>query len=99
MRRAIVCLAITGLLAGCHTMRFELEQKPDAREVHQRKSYFVSGLFPTRVVDVREKCPSGVVALREETTFLDGLFSLLTLSIWSPRSTTYYCHTEQGGVQ
>jgi hypothetical protein len=99
MRRALVSQAVTVLLAGCHTMRFELEQQPQAREVHERKSYFLAGLFPTRVVDVREKCPSGVVALREETTFLDGLLSLLTLSIWSPRSTTYSCHPEQGSFR
>ena len=31
------------------------------------------------------------VAIRERTTFLDGLMSLPTLGIWSPRSTTYFC--------
>jgi hypothetical protein len=96
MKRTVMTLAIATLLVGCHTMHFELEQQPHARKVNERKSYFLSGLFPTRVVDVRGKCPSGIVALREETTFLDGLFSLLTLSIWSPRSTTYYCHAEEG---
>ena len=43
---------------------------------------------------MRQYCPAGAVAVREETTFVDGLFDLITLSIYSPRSTTYYCAAE-----
>jgi hypothetical protein len=96
MRRAIVSLAIAALLAGCHTMRFELEQTADTREVHDRHSYFFWGLVPTKVIDVREKCASGVVALRENTSFLDGLLGLPSFGIWSFRSTTYYCRPAAG---
>ncbi len=88
MQRAFVFLTITTLLAGCHTMRFELEQAPPAQEVQVRNQYFFWGLVPTRVIDVLERCPSGVVALREETTFLDGLFEIPFLGIWTFRSTT-----------
>lgn len=101
MQRAIVPLAIAALLVGCHTMRFELEQAPPAREVQVRNQYFFWGLVPTRVIDARERCPSGVVALREETTFLDGLFEIPFLGIWTFRSTTYYCRAaaQKGSFQ
>jgi len=94
MRRAIVLLILAGLLAGCHTMRFELEQVPGARRVQDRHSYFFWGLVPTKVIDVREKCPSGAAAVRENTSFLDGLLGLPFLGIWSFRSTTYFCLAE-----
>jgi len=98
MQRVLVPVAIAALLAGCHTMRFELEQAPDTRGVHDRHSYFFWGLVPTKVIDVREKCPSGAVALRENTSFLDGLLGLPFLGIWSFRSTTFFCRapSEEG---
>lgn len=81
-----VCMA-----PACHSMRFEVSDAPVGDIVHDRKSYFLGGLFPTKEVDVSERCPRGVVAVEEETTFGDGFFELITLSIWSPRSSTYYC--------
>ena len=94
-------LAAIGLgvaLGGCHTMRFELVNEPAATVISEHKSYFLWGLAPTVDVNVLNKCPAGAAAIRERTTFLDGLMSLPTLGIWSPRSTKYYCrepHAEQ----
>ena len=78
-------------LAGCHTMRFELVDEPAAHVVSEHKSYFLWGLAPTVDVNVLDKCPNGAAAVWERTTFTDGLMSLPTLGIWSPRSTKYYC--------
>jgi hypothetical protein len=78
-------------LAGCHTMRFELSDEPVGKTVTERKHYFVEGLIPTRVIDVTDHCANGAVAVMEETTFVDGLLGLVTLSIYTPRSSTYYC--------
>ena len=94
-------LAAIGLgvaLGGCHTMRFELVNEPAATVISEHKSYFLWGLAPTVDVNVLEKCPNGAAALRERTTFLDGLAGLPTLYIWNLRSTKYYCrgpHAEQ----
>jgi hypothetical protein len=78
---------------ACHTMNFEVEQaKPGGVEkIHDRKAFFLGGLVPTRNVDAREHCPNGVQSIREETTFGDGLLSLITIGIYSPRSSDYYC--------
>lgn len=72
-------------------MRFELQALPHEDVVRERKSFWFWGLTPTIVVDVSEKCPTGIVAIREQTTFLDGVYEVLTLGIWSPRSSYYYC--------
>lgn len=85
-------VAIAALLAsGCHTMRFEVGDGPVGDVVHDRKTFWLAGLTPTKYVDVMDYCPNGAVAVGEETTFLDGFFTVLTLSIYTPRSSTYYC--------
>ncbi len=61
------------LLGACHTMRFTVGDEAVASTVQERKSFFFWGLVPTRRIDVRDKCPAGAVAIREQTTFVDGL--------------------------
>jgi len=101
LRHVGTTLVAGGLLVagvGCHTMRFELVNEPAAHVITEHKSYVLWGLAPTIDVDVLEKCPNGAAALREQTTFLDGLAGLPTLYIWNLRSTKYYCrgpHAEQ----
>jgi hypothetical protein len=94
-----VAAAMFMLLAtSCHTMRFELADAPHTQAVTERKSFWFWGLTSVQV-DVQEKCPNGTVAVMEETTFVDGLLSLPTLGIWSPRSSTYYCADAAEGKQ
>jgi hypothetical protein len=93
MRTPIVFLLIVAV-AGCHTMRFEVSREPHAEVVYERKSFFLWGLTPTREVDVSAHCPAGAAAIREETRFSDGFFGVITLGIWQPRSSWYYCLSE-----
>ena len=95
-RRSIAAISLGVLLTllGCHTMRFEVGDGQVGETVYDRKSFFLGGLAPTRNVDVAAYCPNGAVAIEEETTFVDGLFSFFTLSIYTPRSSTYYCSAE-----
>ena len=95
-RFAIAALGLAAALAwvGCHTMRFEVGDGQVGKVVHERKSFYIAGLAPTRQVDAREFCPAGAVAVSEETTFVDGLLGLFTLSIYTPRSSTFYCAAE-----
>jgi Bor protein len=92
---ALVAGGVILALGGCHTMRFELTPEPAATVVSEHKSYFLWGLAPTVDVNVLDKCPNGAAAIWERTTFADGLMSLPTLGIWSPRSTKYYCRGPQ----
>jgi Bor protein len=96
MTRNVVLAIFASLpLYGCHTMRFDVSDGSVGSVVQERKSFFVDGLFPTRTVDVASHCPAGVVAIKEETRFLDGFFSLVTLSIYTPRTSWYYCAAEK----
>jgi len=95
MRSLAVLLLLVGV-SGCHTMRFEVSDEPHSKVVYDRKSFFLWGLTPRKEVDVSVHCPAGVAAVREETRFSDGLLSVITLGIWQPRSSWYYCRG--GGV-
>lgn len=94
--RSLALLLLMITVGGCHTMRFEVANEPHARVVYDRKSFFFWGLTPTQEVDVSAHCPSGVAAIREETRFSDGFLDVITLGIWSPRSSWYYCLAEGG---
>ena len=78
--------------SACHTFHFHVSDAPfDPKPIVDRKTFWVFAWFPTLEVDVRAICPAGVAAIEEQTTFTDGLFSVLTLSIYSPRTSSYYC--------
>ena len=86
-------------LPGCHTVRFDLSPQNPSRVEYERKSFFFWGLVPAnKQVDVRKHCPAGVAAIGEQTSFTDGLITLLFLGIWELRSSWYYCLPDQGKV-
>ena len=87
-----VCAVVT---SACHTMRFDVGSGRVSEVVYERKSFYLGGLAPTRKIDVSSHCPNGAVAIKEQTTFVDGLLNVLTLSIWTPRSSWYYCAAEE----
>ena len=72
-------------------MRFDIKDGTAAPSVEERNYYFLFGLVPTRTIDAGKKCPNGVAAIFEETTFVDGLIDFFTLSLVSGRTTTYHC--------
>jgi len=85
------------VLPGCHTIRFDLSTQKESRVVYERKSFFLWGLVPSnKKVDVRTRCPEGVAAIGEQTSFTDGLITVLFLGIWELRSSWYYCLPDQG---
>jgi hypothetical protein len=97
-RLALTALAV--VLAGCHTIRFEIAKAPTTQEpVVDRKTFWFYAVT-SQDVDVRKFCPHGVVAIDEEITFTDGLFGNLTLGIYTPRTSYYWCRLPptQGGA-
>lgn len=89
---ATVLALVLAAAVGCHSMRFDVaEERPVEETVYQRKAFFLWGLAPTREVVLTDYCPHGVVAVREERRFTDGLLELITLGIYSPRSSWYLC--------
>ena len=85
---AALCLASS----ACHTIRFDISHAPMAAQpIEVRKSFFWWSLYPTMEIDMLTYCPDGTGRIEEETTFSDGLLDLLTLGIYTPRTSYYYC--------
>jgi hypothetical protein len=79
------------------TLRFDVAPGAVGTQVTERHWYFLWGLVPTAQTDVRRKCPTGVVAIREEPGEMGALAWLPTLGL-SSRSTTYLCRATADGV-
>jgi hypothetical protein len=94
-RAVLLALSLVSLTA-CHTFRFVVSNEPhENTPVVERKTFWVFAWFPDMEVDVRKICPAGVACIEEETTFTDGLFTSLTLSIYDPRTFYDYCRIPQ----
>jgi len=73
-------------------MRFDVSSDATPQAISKTNHYYLFGLVPSKKVDLAEYCPGGTAAVVEETTFLNGLCRAVTLGIWSPRTSRYYCH-------
>ena len=52
---------------------------------------FVYGLVPPPDVDTKEQCPLGFAVVQTERSFLNGLVSAITYSIFTPMHTKVTC--------
>jgi hypothetical protein len=69
----------------------DISKSPAASQpIEDRKSFWFWGAT-SQDVDMRAICPAGTARIVEETTFVDGLFGQLTLGIYAPRSSYYWC--------
>jgi hypothetical protein len=96
-RSCLVSLLVS--LSGCHALTFDLVDAPHVSVVTERNAFFFGGLFPRRHGDALARCPHGVAKIREETTFGDGVISLLTLGVYTPRTSHYHCLAAPGDAR
>ena len=94
MNRLLASLVTLLFLSGCHKIRFDVSPNPSPIPITERKSYYLFGLTPTRHIDLATHCPKGTAAVVEETTVGDRILGLITLGIYTPRTTHYYCVVE-----
>ena len=95
-----ILVGLALLAAGCigpgnrQTMRFDVAPGPVGAEVTERQWYFFWGLVPTARSVGLDKCPLGVVAIRQTPGESGALAWIPTLGLLSSRSTTYLCRAE-----
>jgi Bor protein len=91
MRRFTLPIAAL-LLAGCYHVTVVTSAAPTATKVDKEwQNSFVYGLVPPPELNVKDQCPQGVARVETERSFLNGLVSLLTWSIYTPMHTTVTC--------
>ncbi len=93
MRRLALVLVLAIGLGGCYHVTVNTGITPGTQQIHQpwAKS-FVYGLVPPETVEAMEQCGSaGVARVESQITFLNGLVSVLTLSIFTPMDILVTC--------
>jgi len=101
MRRNIPLLIAAGalLLAGCYrvTVVTGAPPAPTAEIDRPWQHSFVYGIVPPSEINTNEQCPQGIATVQTERSFLNGLVSILTWSLYTPLHATVTCAT--GPVQ
>lgn len=93
MRKLAFTLAAI-LLAGCYHVTVVTAAPPASTTVNKEwQNSFVYGLVPPPELNVKDQCPNGVAKVETERSFLNGLVSLLTWSIYTPMHVEVTCGT------
>ena len=80
------------LLAGCYHVTVVTSAAPPGTHVNKEwQNSFVYGLVPPQEINVKDQCPQGVTKVETERSFLNGLVSALTWSIYTPMHVEVTC--------
>jgi len=96
MRRNIpLLLAAAALLSGCYRVTVVTGAPPAPTAEIQRlwQHSFVYGIVPPPEIDASAQCPQGIATVVTERSFLNGLVSILTWSLYTPMQATVTCAT------
>lgn len=93
LRGLVLC---TGLaLGGCFSRAVYvsgLEATPRAQHESWEHYLFYGAIALSDPVDLRRVCPMGVARVESEVTVVNGIFHLLTLTLYCPSTVRVYCH-------
>lgn len=77
---------------GCYHTRVETGLTPGSQSwENEWAPSFVYGLVPPPTVKAGQECPNGVAVVETQISFLNGLVSALTLSIFTPMTIEVTC--------
>jgi hypothetical protein len=91
-----ILLAMAFTLSGCATQRFQLDERnPDIPTYEGKAHFFIGGLGQTKKVNAGDFCGHNQVSSVESyISAVDVLLSVITYSIYSPRSFSIYCRKD-----
>jgi hypothetical protein len=85
-------VAAAVLLTGCYHVTVISGTAPAPTVVDKPWQHsFIYGIVPPAELNVKEQCPSGVQKVETEVSFLNGLVSAITSSIYTPIHTRVTC--------
>jgi hypothetical protein len=90
MPRKILISFFVLFLTSCFSVK--IDKKVTALDyVELRQNFFLFGLIGDKEIDLVDQCPRGVSGISEKFTFGDGVLTLITLGIYSPRTVLVNC--------
>ena len=92
MRRALLMIPVLFLM-GCFHATIETAATPSAQVIENQWAHgFVFGLVPPTTVQTQAGCGSkGVAKVETQISFLNGLASALTFSLYTPMTIKVTC--------
>jgi hypothetical protein len=87
-------LALIALIAsaGCYHITVVTGAPATAQTIDKGwQNSFIYGLVPPSEISTKEACPKGVAKVETERSFLNGLVSAITYSIYTPLHATVTC--------
>lgn len=83
--KSFALLLGAAMLTGCYHITVVSGTAPSPTVVDKPwQNSFVYGLVPPPEINVREQCPNGVQKVETEASFVNGLVSALTWSLYTP---------------
>ena len=78
------------LVSGCFVTRVE-NPVAGLDPVELRQHFFLAGLVGEGDVDLARECPRGVASFGDRFTFLDIVFGIASVGIYTPRTVVIQC--------
>lgn len=92
--RAVTLAAVCLMASACYHQVVQTGRTPGSTVVHNPWTpFFLWGLVSPVVVDVTSQCRSGIATVETQQTFVNGLVSLVTFALYSPRDVKVTCAT------
>jgi hypothetical protein len=92
--RALAIILCVALVSGCATVTASTDgsRRTSSPTWSHRMWFLFGGFISDKHVDVQEVCGGGTaVQVQSQHTFVDGLISLATFGILSPRTAKVWC--------
>ncbi|MEO7966342.1 MAG: hypothetical protein ABIT38_20765 [Gemmatimonadaceae bacterium] len=91
-KRRVVILLSLAATTGCFHQVVHTGRTPGQTVILKPwVSTWVFGIVPAKPIDTRAQCPSGVATVDTQTSFVNGLLTVLTIGIWAPQTATITC--------
>lgn len=92
-RRTSVALALGLVLtSACFHQVVQTGRNPGTTIVRKEwTATWLWGIVPATAIDVTRECPGGIATVETQQTFMNGLVSVLTIGIYTPRDVKVTC--------
>lgn len=88
----IPLLACVFVLSSCYHAKITTGKAPSNQVIDKPWAHsFIFGLVPPSVVEAANECENGVAMAETKISFLNGLVSAITFSIYTPMHITVTC--------
>jgi hypothetical protein len=95
---ALPLLLVAAALGACYHATIDTGANPSTVTIEKRwASGWIFGLVPPKTVETASQCTTGVSKVETQLSFLNGLVSLLTLSIYTPMDIRVTCAEAPSG--